>query len=216
MSHRWSVNLFFFLNGLIFANWASRIPQIQNDFGLDNKALGLVLLVHSIGAFLGMPVTGWLIAKWTSRWITTISAFFFVLFFMSITWVPMSGFWIYVPFFFMGASTGIMDVAMNAQAVSVEKDLGKPIMTMFHALFSIGMVVGALIGGFFTSMNTELIHHFLIVGSIGVLATIILSRFLFPDKAAKGDDVLFAWPKGPIICHHSIDTAGLLQAFFFW
>ena len=89
---------------------------------------------------------------------------------------------------------------MNAQAVLIEEEIKKPIMTMFHALFSIGIVVGGLSGGFYTSMESGLLPHFLTTGLISASILIVSSFFLFKDpKRQIDDDVLFAWPKGPII-----------------
>lgn len=199
MSPRLSVNIFFFINGFIFSNWAARIPRIQSDYGLDNKALGFVLLAHSIGAFIAMPITGWLINKYGSRKITLISGLFFPLFYSLIPFAP-NFFIVLLPFFLMGAATGVMDVAMNAQAVFIEKDLGKPIMTMFHALFSIGMVAGGLSGGLFTTLETDLLLHFAVTGTVSLGILLFSSMYLFPDESnAIEDEVMFAWPKGPIV-----------------
>lgn len=200
MSHRWAVNLYFFINGVIFASWAARLPRLQEDFAFDNKLLGFVLLAHSIGAFIAMPITGWLINIKGSRYVTSVSGYLFPFFFMMIPFVP-ERLLVFVPFFLMGAATGIMDVAMNAQAVEVEKEVGKPIMTMFHALFSIGMVVGGLLGSFFISMDASLTQHFVVIGICGLMVLLIASRYLLPDTIQEdnSDEVLFALPKGPIV-----------------
>ncbi len=213
MSYRTAVNIFFFINGFIFASWASRLPGLQEAFGMDNQNLGFVLLAHSTGAFIAMPVTGWLINIKGSRFTTTVSALLFPLFFAIIPFMP-SQLAVFVPFFLMGAATGVMDVAMNAQAVEVERLWAKPIMTMFHALFSIGMMIGALVGSWFTAATTPLSMHFL---SVAILSFLILSGtsyFLCPDEASISsddeDDVLFAWPKGPIVGLGVIAFCGMM------
>ncbi len=200
MSYRWAVNLYFFINGVIFASWAARLPRLQEDFVFDNKLLGFVLLAHSIGAFIAMPITGWLINIKGSRYVTTVSGYFFPLFFIVIPFVS-ERLLVFVPFFLMGAATGIMDVAMNAQAVEVEKEEGKPIMTMFHALFSIGMVVGGLVASLFISIDASLAQHFVIIGICGFVVLFTASRYLFNDiiQTNLSDEVLFALPRGPIV-----------------
>ncbi len=184
----------------MFANWASRLPRIQSEYSIDHSVIGLILLMHGIGAVIAMPVTGWLINKHGSRIITSISAYFFGIFFMTIAWAPVS--WtLCIPFFLMGVSTGILDVAMNAQAVKAEQILAKPIMTMFHALFSIGMVCGGLTGVLFTSLETGLKNHFGLMGVFSLLLLAFASRFLIRDHSTSGDSAakVFAWPRGPII-----------------
>jgi len=197
--HRRSINTYFLINGFVYANWAARIPAIQDELSLDNKQIGIILLMHAIGAFIAMPVTGFLIAKFTSRQVTLVSGFLFPFFFLLIPWMN-TYYTLLIPFLLMGMSTGIMDVAMNAQAVEVEKYLKKPIMTMFHALFSIGMVIGGIFGGFAISQDLDLDFHFPIVFGISILTLGLASFHLFPDqKEALESNPMFVLPKGPII-----------------
>ena len=152
MTPRLAVNLYFFANGLIYATWASRIPDLQQIYDMDNSQMGFILLAHSIGAFVAMPFTGWLSHRYGSRWIAFISGIAFCIVFASSTLA--TDYWtLFIPFLFLGSTTGIMDVSMNAQAVEVERNYHKPIMTFFHAIFSIGMVAGGLIGSFFISQS---------------------------------------------------------------
>ncbi|MFT4567738.1 MAG: MFS family permease [Saprospiraceae bacterium] len=199
MSHRWALNMFFFVNGLIFANWATRLPQLQTGYDLEHDTLGFILLSHAIGAFIAMPITGWLIGNYGSIKITILSGMLFPLFFVIIPWMP-SYYFLFLPFLFMGAATGVMDVAMNAQAVLVEKQLGKPVMTMFHALFSIGMVVGGLCGGYFATQNIGLKEHFGIIMIIGLPILLFTGRYLYRDQPdVKPEKVRFVLPKGVIV-----------------
>jgi len=199
MSHRWALNLFFFVNGLIFANWASRLPRLQVIYDLGHDTLGLILFAHAIGAFIGMPITGWLIGNYGSKKVTMLAGMMFPLFFVLIPWMPSTTF-LFIPFLCMGAAAGIMDVAMNAQAVMVEKLLAKPIMTMFHALFSIGMVVGGICGGYFATLEVGLRLHFAILMIVALLTLIIAGRYLYADVPDRSSDkVQFVLPKGTII-----------------
>lgn len=200
MSFRWAVNLYFFINGVIFASWAARLPRLQEDFALDNRLLGFILLSHSIGAFIAMPITGWLINVKGSRFVTRVSGYLFPFFFIAIPFVP-ERLLVFVPFFLMGVAVGLMDVAMNAQAVEVEKQVGKPIMTMFHALFSIGMVVGGMAGSLFISMDVSLAHHFVIIGICGFMILMVAAGYLYPDviQANEEEEVVFALPNGPLV-----------------
>ncbi|RMF27819.1 MAG: MFS transporter, partial [Bacteroidetes bacterium] len=139
---RTAVSLLFGINGLQFASWASRLPDLQARYGLDHGGLGLTLLLLSLGALLAMPFTGWVITRFGSRRVTVVGGVLFCVF------TPVVAFGSEVPlllglFFLLGCSTGMMDVAMNAQAVEVEKWKGRPIMASFHAVFSMGMMGGA-------------------------------------------------------------------------
>lgn len=202
MSPRAAVNTFFFINGFIFANWASRIPRLQEDYGMNNIDLGYMLLAHSIGAFIAMPVTGWLIHHYGSKSVTFWSGFLFTIIFCLLPF-SLSLTILFIPFFLMGASTGILDVAMNAQAVDVERELRKPVMTFFHALFSIGMVFGGLSGALFTRFDMDLQPHFIIVMVVSAVAVVYSKNYLLADKpiSAEPDTAqkMFIIPKGPVI-----------------
>lgn len=155
---RLAINLTFFINGFLFSNWAARIPRLQADFGLDNRMLGFVLLSSAIGSLIAMPFTGWMISRAGSRKITTWAAFLFILSIPLFTLSPNTAFLI-VAFFFMGVFVGTLDVAMNAQAVLVERLYKRPIMAFFHAMFSAGMMAGAGTGALFAWGNISLFVH---------------------------------------------------------
>ena len=187
------------MNGFVYANWASRIPAIQDQYGLSNKQLGIILLAHAIGAFLAMPFTGFLINRYSSRKITLISGLIFPVFLPLIPYMQSYAF-LLLPFLFMGIATGMMDVAINAQAVEIEKDLKKPIMTMFHAIFSIGMVIGGLLGGLYITNNWNISYHFPVVTIISLLFLFWGATNLFPDKINhQSKEPWIAIPKGTVI-----------------
>lgn len=182
--NRIAVATFFFVNGFLFANWTARLPRVQQFFDVTNAELGSLLLVAATGAVIAMPFSGWLTMRFGSHQITKIAAFFFCII---IPILPMTNIvWFAAIFFFViGFFNGSMDVAMNGQAVEVEKRWHKPIMSSFHALFSIGMALGALVGAFFADINMNLQGHFLIVASLGLAANIWASFYLIPEEPKK-------------------------------
>lgn len=180
---RVAVNIIFFINGFMHANLAARFPRLQEIFLLDNGMLGLLLLSTSVGAVLAMPFTGWLIIRNGSRRIGIVSVFSYCLFFPFLPLMPGPGMVALIPLFFMmGITAGMLDVSMNAQAVMVEKAKGKPILTSFHALFSIGMVLGALCGSVFSSLDTTLFTHLLSITLACLCATVFARYHLIHDK----------------------------------
>jgi MFS family permease len=171
----------FFINGFIFANWVSRLPRIQEMFNADDGTIGLVLLASSIGAVAAMPFTGWVIIKNGSRRITLISA---ILYCALVPLIPLCQnlFALIILYFFMGIVTGMLDVAMNAQAILVEREYKRPIMTSFHALFSIGMMLGAASASLFTDIELDLVQHFFLVSGASLLGAAWMSRHLIYDR----------------------------------
>lgn len=196
LRNRIAVKIAFFTNGFILANWVSRLPRIQELYSADNGTIGLVLLGLSIGAVSIMPFAGWAIIKNGSRKITLVSL---VMYCITVPLIPYMG---YIPalialYMFMGIFTGVLDVAMNAQAVMIEQQYKKPIMTSFHAFFSIGMALGPWCGVLFTKLDVELIVHFTAVVFISLLGVAWVSRNLIydkPDPSLKHDGPLFRLP----------------------
>ncbi len=178
---RIAVKLIFFINGFVHANLAARFPRVQELFDIDNGTLGFVLLSSSVGALLAMPFTGWLIIRNGSRRITIFSIFLYCIFVPLVPLMPgLPG--LVVLFFIMGLTAGMLDVSMNSQAVMVEKIHEKPIMTSFHALFSIGMVAGAFCGALFVKLETTLFVHFAVIVGMSVGAAAWARYHLIHDK----------------------------------
>jgi MFS family permease len=178
---RIAVKLIFFINGFVHANLAARFPRVQELFDIDNGTLGFVLLSSSVGALLAMPFTGWLIIRNGSRRITIFSIFLYCIFVPLVPLMPgLPG--LVVLFFIMGLTAGMLDVSMNSQAVIVEKIHQKPIMTSFHALFSIGMVAGAFCGALFVKLETTLFVHFAVIVGMSVAAAAWARYHLIHDK----------------------------------
>lgn len=190
IKNRIAVNLAFFINGFIYANWSARIPRIQEQYHADHGTLGIILFFMSLGAVITMPFTGWMIIKNGSRRVTLVAVFLYCIFVPLIPFMPGLPA-LLILYFIMGATTGMLDVAMNAQAVMVERAYQKPIMTSFHAYFSVGMFVGALTGALFADLAFDIAAHFSTVVVLSVLMAFWVSRNLIydkPDPQAKADD----------------------------
>ncbi|MCA4897697.1 MAG: MFS transporter [Bacteroidota bacterium] len=178
---RVAVKLVFFINGFVHASIAARFVRMQEIYSIDKGTLGFVLLSQSIGAFLAMPFTGWLIMRNGSRRITIFSVFLYCVFVPLVPVLPNVVALISL-FFVMGLTAGMLDVSMNSQAVMVEQNLGKPIMTSFHAIFSIGMVAGALFGTLFINLGVTLFIHLLVVTLLALAGAAWARYNLIHDK----------------------------------
>ncbi|WP_367390955.1 MFS transporter [Lewinella sp. LCG006] len=177
---RVAVSLIFAVNGFLYANWVARLPRLQEIYQLDHGQLGLVLLAGSIGALVAMPLTGSVIVKAGSHRITVVMLFIFCLLVPLIPITP-NVYTLWLILFAIGASSGSLDVAMNAQAVLVEQRLHKPVMSSFHAIFSAGMMLGAGCGALFVYLNVSYFTHLLIVMAISLVVALRVRHFLIPD-----------------------------------
>lgn len=181
---RIAVAICFLLNGMLFACWVSRIPAVQAHLALTPGRLGTALLCLGFGAMLAMPAAAWGCARFGSRRVTQVCAVGFCAFLPVLALAP-SALLLCVALFIFGSVHGGLDVAMNAQAVAVEKLYDRPIMSSFHALWSLGGLIGAALGGVLASAGVAPFTHFftavLLLGGIGF--SFALSH-LVPDGSA--------------------------------
>lgn len=171
---RLGVSLLFLLNGFVMGSWAPQIPELFTRLLLTESQLGLVILVFGIGSLLLMPIAGWQITKFGSRGVSLITAALLVpvLFLIAISnTVVTSVFFV----FLLGGIVGAMDVAMNANAVAVEKQMRRPIMSSCHAFWSLGGLFGAGIAGFLIDLYGSVTHAALVT-----LVTVVLLVFVWP------------------------------------
>ncbi|WP_440102394.1 MFS transporter [Streptosporangium sp. H16] len=143
---RVAVYLLFLLSGMSIGTWTARIPSIKQGLGLSEGELSLGLLGIAAGAIAGMQVVGRLVDRHGSVKVMLPMAFAQALALILPAFVPNLAV-LAVALFVFGAVHGTLDVAMNANAVEIEQATGRPIMSSFHAVFSIGGFLGAAAGG---------------------------------------------------------------------
>ena len=182
LAARLAVSGLFFFNGVIFATWASRIPAVKGMRGLTDAELGLSLLAISSGAVLGLPLAGYLIARFGSDWVCKVSSLLCVLVLPAMVAAP-NGFGFLAALFLFGSNHGVWDVAMNDQAVLVERRYRRPIMSSFHALWSSGALSGATLGGILTSSGLAPLTHLGLLAGLGGIGTVIFFPYLIPQEA---------------------------------
>lgn len=151
----------FALNGFCFATLVSRLPDIRSGLGLDNAALGLLLLAISVGSVISLPLSGRLIDRFGATAVTRMGA---VLAAVGLT-VAIGGVvadsmvLAALGLFVDGVGIAVWDVSMNVEAAEVERRLGRTIMPRFHAGWSLGSFGGALVGVPMAALHVPLLLH---------------------------------------------------------
>ncbi|WP_417773615.1 MFS transporter [Stappia sp.] len=193
---RLATRLAFFAAGFAVACWAPLVPFAKANAGVDDGALGLLLLCLGIGSIVAMPVTGWVSARFGSRPIILAGGFALVAILPLLALVAdprLLG----ITLFAFGAALGAIDVAMNVHAVEVERDADRPLMSGFHAMFSVGGFVGA---GGMTLLLSQGLTPFTasLCCSVLTLAAMVLAgpRLL---RARGGDAPTFVAPRGIVL-----------------
>lgn len=194
---RKAIYVTFFICGLVLAAWVSRIPAIKQQLGLSAGELGLVLMGGPIGLVLAMPLTGWLIARWGSRPVLAWAAMSNCAALPLLALAP-NGWTLALALFVFGFANAAMDISMNAQAVEVEKRYARPIMSSFHALFSLGGLVGAALGGAAAAGGLAPLSFFVWTALAMGLLMLAATRYLLEVRpAASGPR--FVWPRGVLL-----------------
>lgn len=184
-----AVGLSFFLNGLCFASWVSRIPEVRSGFDLSNAGLGLVLLATALGSLVALPTTGAAIARFGTVRVVRAGALVGVTG-LSIAAaslgetlpVAVAGLFLY------GLGIGVWDVAMNVEGAEVERHLRRTIMPRFHAGFSLGTVVGALLGAGLVALDVPGRWHLLSIALIALLLAWRTSASFLPIPVRDGSE----------------------------
>lgn len=197
--NRIAVSAFFFLAGLCFSSWASRIPNIQQHLHLDNAALGGVLLGLPVGLMTSLPLAGWLVARFGSRPVAIAGAILYA------STLPVLGLvdapWQLVACLFcFGMFGNLLNISINTQAIGTEALYGRTIMASYHGLWSLAGFSGATIGGAFIGLGWRPWQHFLVITALAYSIVIVLSRRLISrDAADRGDQPIFARPDRSLI-----------------
>jgi MFS family permease len=179
---RWAVSAIFFLTGAGTANWAVRIPAVQERLGLTPGQLGLALLGVSAGAIAAMPIAGRLVARHGSRPVTRVAALAFALA-LALPAMASSLPALVASLAVLGLANGMLDVAMNAQAATVQRHYRQPIMSRIHALYSFGGLVGAALGGRVAASGIDATPHLIVVALVLSSAALAFGAGMLPASA---------------------------------
>jgi len=196
---RLAISLLFFVNGLGFASWVTRIPAVRGALGLDEAQLGWALFAMAGGALLSFPLAGRACARHGARRTTlVIGALYCVMLTLpgQATSLPLLA----LALALFGAANGAMDVAMNAHAVEVEVHVGKPIMSSLHGVWSAGGLVGAAAGGLAAGQGLSPALHLAIVAVVLAGVVVAVRRHLPPSTPHDGPaGPKFAWPSAAML-----------------
>jgi len=180
--HRIAVSVFFFIAGLTFSTWASRIPDIKDKLHLSEAGLGSVLFALPVGLMASLLLSGWLVSKYGSRRIVIGAAIVYPVILVLLA-LASSILQLVVGLFFFGLIANFVNIAMNTQAVGVEILYRRSIMASFHGLWSLAGFAGAAFGTFFVSQSISPFVHFTLVAIASGLLVLVSYRSTLPAAA---------------------------------
>ncbi|SDE26906.1 Fucose permease [Mucilaginibacter pineti] len=194
---RIAVGAMFFMAGLSFSSWASRIASVQQTMGLSDAALGAVLFSLPVGLMLSLPFSGWLITKIGSRKLLIGALLVYAVALVTLG-LAQNTFQLIVCLICFGFSSNAVNISVNTQAVATEQIYQKPILASFHGLWSLAGFAGAGIGTFMIANGIAPFHHFLLMMVVIAAGVVIAARYLKDDKVASAGPV-FVMPDKSLI-----------------
>ncbi|OQM76281.1 MFS transporter [Manganibacter manganicus] len=204
---RWAVATMFFVNGFLTGSWAPQIPVFLTRLEISELTLGMLILIFGLGALICMPISGYLMSRHGSRRIVRGFGCFAVLALLPVALAPSTPLAATALFLF-GGLVGGMDVAMNANAVAVERRLSKAVMSSSHGFWSLGGFAGGAMGGIIIQ-NFGHVAHAGLVTAIAVSLFALGARHLVTDpRPVVQEHRKFALPR-----NGSIYLIGLLALF---
>jgi len=193
-SQRIALSTYFFLSGICFSSWASRIPTIKDIFNLNDAQLGTILLVMPVSALLGTVLSGWLVSKFDSRDPLLVSFLLFSGALVGISFVKSTVLLILLLGLF-SICLRILNIAMNAQSIILQKSFAKKIVGSFHAIWSLGGVFGVLFSTAMVKSGVSMEIHLSIIATLTLLGSVVAYKYsLTDDRSPTGNKLILGKP----------------------
>jgi MFS family permease len=186
---RWAITAVFGFNGVLIASLVVRMPSLKLDLGLTAAQLGLVSAIFGASAVVAMHRAGRVSSRVGSRPVVRLVILLLPLALVGLGLAP--GIWQLIALqTLFGAAQGTLDVTMNAHAVAVERKLRRPVINGCHAAWSIGAILGSLLGSGAAQVGMARSLHYMLLATLLVPAALIEGRSLLPAhvdrRAAAG------------------------------
>ena len=198
---RFAVSLIFAINGMVFGTWASRIPAIVDFHDLSPGSLGLLIFLAGLSAVIAFSIFGRAADRYGAAFITKRATLLLIpltLIFIAYA----NSIWMLVfAVIFFGAIHGGDDVAMNAWAAEVDREYTRPVMSSFHAMWSLGAGIGAGLGSLLAFYEVGFKNHFSLISII--IFVLALSAAFVPFESQKNkkeaNSPFISIPKGSLL-----------------
>lgn len=195
---RATVGAMFFLAGLTFASWASRIAGIQQKLSLSDAALGGILFTLPVGLMVSLPFSGWIITRIGSRKLLLFALPLYAVALASLG-LAHNTLQLIAGLFCFGFTSNAMNIAVNTQAVATEKLYSKPIMASFHGLWSLAGFTGAAIGTLMIGEGIDPAVHFSLILLLVLIGIAVSFRYLQDDVGSVQSGPVFVMPDASLM-----------------
>ncbi|MFU9034709.1 MULTISPECIES: MFS transporter [Streptomyces] len=178
--------VYFILCGTTMGTWVVHIPAIEGRVGISHATLGGLLVLLGVGAFLGMQAAGRLTDRLGARIVVPATGVLCSAA-LALPGLPRDPWTLAGALLVFGFCNGCLDVSMNAHAVHVEKAYGRPVMSAFHATFSVGGVLASLVGAATASAGLSPAAGMAAMGALGIVIALVTAGALLPATPTAAD-----------------------------
>ncbi len=181
---RIAVSVFFFCQGLSFASWASRIPDIKTSLGLSEAGLGSILLSLPVGQLITMPFSGRAVTRFGSKYVLRIAIVGYVAA-LSCIGLAQQPWQLVLALIAFGIFGNLCNISVNTQAVHAENLYGRSIMASFHGIWSTAGFTGAMVGSLMMRLDLKPFYHFLVVAGFIVSMMLLFNKYLLLTPTSR-------------------------------
>ncbi len=193
-----AVSIVFFLLGLSFTTWTSRIANIQQKLNLSDGKLGSVLIAMPVGLWVSLAVSGWFIKKYSSK---SVAVWGLVLYHIILVSIGLSNTTIrlVITLFLSGLFYSAVNVSMNTQGTLAEQKANKTLLPFFHGIWGVAGFIGASVGTLFIKNGIPATTQFIIVASLGIATILLSKKYLIYKPELEKVGKTFAIPEKSLI-----------------
>lgn len=191
---RFSLSAYFFLSGFFFSTWASHIPTIKANFELNEAQLGNLLLTMPVGSLIGLPISGWLVSRFDSRY-PLLTSFIFLSAALVLIGIAENLLTLIAGIALFAFCMRISNISMNTQSITLQNAFERKIIGSFHGLWSSGGLTGVAFSTLMIKAGVSITHHLIGVAAIGFVSALVVFHFLIKkDRAPSGNKFRFGKP----------------------
>jgi MFS family permease len=217
-THRRFIGLYFLISGVSYSTLMARIPTLKSLYGLNDLELGSLLLTLPAASLIGLPLAGWLISRFSSK---RSLAFAFSTNAIMLWLIGLTGnmTMLILAIAVFSFTMRIFSIAVNAQAISLQKAYKKKIIGTFHGLWSLGGILGIIISTLMVAQGVTMAVHFAVIALLNLILTLFSVQYLLKDdNQGTGSKLKFGKPDTLILYLGIIAFAGAIceGAMFDW
>ena len=189
----------FFVAGALFATWGVHVPSVKAHYGLSEQSLALAMFAAGAGAIVALLFAGRVLARRAPRSVVPLTAIVSVAAVGALL-APARYSWLLALMLAYGMAAALLDVAINDEATALERHAGRPLMSGFHGMFSLGGLAGACAWGVLAPIGVSPAMHMVAASAaLGVLALVASAFMLRERRNAAPAGAPLSIPRGPLL-----------------